>query len=153
AARGERVGLVKVRLFRPFSVNDFLACLPLTVKAIAVLDRTKEPGSVGEPLYLDVVSAINESNDEDSEGRPPSRPKIIGGRYGLSSKEFTPTMVKSIFQELEKHRPKNHFTIGIKDDVTFTSLEYDPDLSTEDAETIRALFYGLGADGTVSANK
>src|SRR5205823_7784169 len=109
-------------------------------------------GSAGEPLYLDVVTAIHESSVADVKGIQPGL-RIIGGRYGLSSKEFTPAMVKSVFDELEKHRPKNHFTVGIHDDVTHTSLEYDPDFSTEDPETVRALFYGLGSDGTVGANK
>ena len=150
--RGEKVGLVKVRLFRPFPVEAFIAALPSTVKAIGVLDRTKEPGSAGEPLYLDVVAAINESRLDDIRGLRPW-PRIIGGRYGLSSKEFTPAMVKAVFDELEKDRPKNHFTVGINDDVTHTSLDYDPAFSTEAPETVRAIFYGLGADGTVGANK
>jgi pyruvate-ferredoxin/flavodoxin oxidoreductase len=144
--QGEKVGLIKIRLFRPFSVADFVAALPPTVKLISVLDRTKEPGSAGEPLYLDVVAAINESSLED-------RPRIVGGRYGLSSKEFTPAMVKAVFDESKKRHPKNHFTVGIKDDVTYTSLDYDSNFSTEHPDTVRALFYGLGADGTVSANK
>jgi len=124
--RGEKVGVVKVRLFRPFSVEHFIKVLPPTVKAIAVLDRTKEPGAIGEPLYMDVVTALQEGWD----GRP--MPKVIGGRYGLSSKEFTPAMVKAVFDELAKEKPKNHFTIGIHDDVTHTSLEFDPEFSTED---------------------
>jgi pyruvate-ferredoxin/flavodoxin oxidoreductase len=152
AARGEKIGLVKVRLFRPFSIAHFVAALPPTVKAIAVLDRTKEPGGVGEPLYLDVVAAISEALPANARGAR-SLPRIIGGRYGLSSKEFTPAMVKSVFDELKKDRPKKHFTVGINDDVTHTSLEYDPTFSTEDPDTVRALFYGLGSDGTVSANK
>jgi pyruvate-ferredoxin/flavodoxin oxidoreductase len=144
----EKVGVLKVRLFRPFAADSFVAALPSTVSSIAVLDRTKEPGSVGEPLYLDVVTAFNEF-------RSPSRPfpHIIGGRYGLSSKEFTPAMVKSVFDELAKPAPKNHFTIGINDDVTHTSLNYDPEFSTEHNDTVRAVFYGLGSDGTVGANK
>ena len=152
ADRGEKVGLLKVRLYRPFSVEHFVAALPPTVKTLAVLDRTKEPGSVGEPLYLDVVTAVIEAM---AAGRAPlcAAPRIIGGRYGLSSKEFTPAMIKGIFDEMTKARPKNHFTIGIHDDVTQTSLEYDPAFSTERPETIRAVFYGLGADGTVGANK
>ncbi|HJZ11209.1 MAG TPA: 2-oxoacid:acceptor oxidoreductase family protein, partial [Acidobacteriota bacterium] len=141
----EKIGLLKVRLFRPFSVNTFLSSLPSTVKAAAVLDRTKEPGSAGEPLYQDVLTAFAES------GGP--LPKVIGGRYGLSSKEFTPAMVKAIFDELQKQRSKNHFTIGIHDDVTHTSLPFDATFSTEDPATTRAIFYGLGADGTVGANK
>ena len=152
ADRGEKVGLLKVRLYRPFSVEHFVAALPPTVKTLAVLDRTKEPGSVGEPLYLDVITAVIEAM---AAGRAPLRaaPRIIGGRYGLSSKEFTPAMIKGIFDEMTKAQPKNHFTIGIHDDVTQTSLEYDPAFSTEHPETIRAVFYGLGADGTVGANK
>jgi pyruvate-ferredoxin/flavodoxin oxidoreductase len=145
---GHKYGVLKVRLYRPFSVEHFVAALPQSVKAIGVLDRTKEPGSVGEPLYTDVVTALNE-------GLPPGQrlPRVIGGRYGLSSKEFTPAMVMRVFEELKKDRPKNHFTIGIYDDVTHTSLDYDPSFSTEEADTTRALFYGLGADGTVGANK
>ncbi|MCS7351069.1 MAG: pyruvate:ferredoxin (flavodoxin) oxidoreductase [Anaerolineae bacterium] len=151
-ARGERVGVVKVRLYRPFSVEHFIRALPSTVKAIAVLDRTKEPGSAGEPLYLDVVTAVAEAM---TSGIAPFRamPQIIGGRYGLSSKEFTPAMVKAVFDELAKDRPKNHFTVGIYDDVTHTSLAFDPDFFIESPDTVRAVFYGLGADGTVSANK
>lgn len=157
-ARGEKVGVVKVRLYRPFSVEHFIAVLPPTVKTIAVLDRTKEPGSAGEPLYLDIVAAIAESRKQKAEGseRPPAfrqLPSVIGGRYGLSSKEFTPAMIKSVFDEMAKGKPKNHFTVGIYDDVTHTSLDYDPTFSTEDPETVRAIFYGLGADGTVGANK
>jgi pyruvate-ferredoxin/flavodoxin oxidoreductase len=143
-AAGQKVGLLKVRLFRPFSVEDFVSSLPATVKSIAVLDRTKEPGAIGEPLYCDVITAFVEAGI--------SR-RVIGGRYGLSSKEFTPAMVKAVYDELDKPSPKNHFTVGIHDDVTHTSLDYDPHFSTESADTVRALFYGLGADGTVGANK
>ena len=151
-AQGKKVGLLKVRLYRPFSVEHFLKALPQTVKYIAVLDRTKEPGSIGEPLYLDVVTALAEGF---SSGKPPlaSFPKVIGGRYGLSSKEFTPAMVAAVFAELKKATPLNHFTVGIRDDVTLTSLEYDPEFSAEDPTTTRAMFFGLGADGTVGANK
>ncbi len=151
-ARGERVGLIKVRLYRPFSTEHLLAALPETATAIAVLDRTKEPGATGEPLYTDVVTALSEAA---AAGKLPLArfPRIIGGRYGLSSKEFTPAMIKAVFDELAKDRPKNHFTVGITDDVTLNSLEYDPAFSTEDPATIRAIFYGLGSDGTVSANK
>jgi pyruvate:ferredoxin (flavodoxin) oxidoreductase, homodimeric len=151
-ARGANLGVLKVRLFRPFDGKALLAALPQTVKAIAVLDRTKEPGSAGEPLYLDVVTAINESRER---GELPFReiPNIIGGRYGLSSKEFTPAMVKGIFDELEKERPKNHFTIGIIDDVSHTSLDFDENFSTESEEVFRGVFFGLGSDGTVGANK
>jgi pyruvate-ferredoxin/flavodoxin oxidoreductase len=157
-ARGEKLGVVKVRLYRPFDVQRFVAVLPTTVKAIAVLDRTKEAGSAGEPLYLDVVAAIYEAwgggGDEGVMGATsPSSPKITGGRYGLSSKEFTPAMVKGIFDHLAQAKPKNHFTIGINDDVTYTSLSFDPNFSTESDNVVRAMFYGLGADGTVGANK
>jgi pyruvate-ferredoxin/flavodoxin oxidoreductase len=150
--QGEKVGLLKVRLYRPFASELFVAALPTTVKTIAVLDRTKEPGSAGEPLYQDVVTAISESI---ASGTAPfvQMPKIVGGRYGLSSKEFTPAMIKGIFTELTNERPKNHFTVGIIDDVSHTSLAYDPTFDLEPAETVRAIFWGLGADGTVSANK
>ena len=146
AARGERVGMIKIRLYRPFATEAFLAALPKSVKTIGVLDRTKEPGSLGEPLYQDVLTALHEGLDGPM-------PRVFGGRYGLSSKEFTPAMVKGIFDELTKPKPKNHFTIGIVDDVTHTSLDYDETFSTEDPATVRCLFYGLGADGTVGANK
>ncbi|HEX7295945.1 MAG TPA: pyruvate:ferredoxin (flavodoxin) oxidoreductase, partial [Pyrinomonadaceae bacterium] len=146
-AQGEKIGLLKVRLYRPFAVERFLAALPSTVKAVAVLDRTKEPGSAGEPLYQDVITAFAEVSDAHV------RPRVIGGRYGLASKEFTPAMVKSVFDELKKERPKNHFSIGIVDDVTFSSLEFDRSFSTEPPNQVRAMFWGLGADGTVSANK
>jgi len=149
---GEKVGVIKVRLFHPFSVDHFINALPPTVKTIAVLDRTKEPGSLGEPLYLDVITALGEAVTSGN-GKFNGLPRLIGGRYGLSSKEFTPAMVKGIFDEMVKEHPKNHFTIGIHDDLTHTSLDYDPDFSTEDPRTIRAMFYGLGADGTVGANK
>lgn len=150
--QGEKVGLVKVRLYRPFAAEHFVAALPATTKSIAVLDRTKEPGSTGEPLYQDVVTALSE---ELANGAAPftTMPKVVGGRYGLSSKEFTPAMIKGIFDELNKAKPKNHFTIGILDDVSHTSLDYDPAFDIEPTETIRAIFWGLGADGTVSANK
>ncbi|MES2392867.1 MAG: pyruvate:ferredoxin (flavodoxin) oxidoreductase [Acidobacteriota bacterium] len=151
-AEGEKVGLIKVRLYRPFPEQALLDALPKTVRSIAVLDRTKEPGALGEPLYQDVVAALSEDAASvwPRFGRPP---RVIGGRYGLSSKEFTPAMVKGVFDELLKSYPKNHFTIGINDDVTHTSLAYDPEFSTEDPRTVRALFYGLGSDGTVGANK
>jgi pyruvate-ferredoxin/flavodoxin oxidoreductase len=144
--QGEKVGLLKVRLFRPFDVEAFLAALPSTVRGLAVLDRTKEPGATGEPLYMDVVTAYHEAGIAHP-------PRIIGGRYGLSSKEFTPAMVKAVLDELSKPAPKNHFTVGIVDDVSRTSLDSDPSFSTEARETVRAIFYGLGSDGTVSANK
>jgi pyruvate-ferredoxin/flavodoxin oxidoreductase len=149
--KGEKIGLLKVRLYRPFSVSHFLKALPKTVKNIAVLDRTKEPGATGEPLYQDVVTTISEAFITNT--LPFSYPKIIGGRYGLSSKEFTPAMVKSVFDEMKKPQPKNHFNIGINDDVTKTSLNYDPSFTTESDDVVRAIFFGLGADGTVGANK
>ncbi|MGB9591353.1 MAG: pyruvate:ferredoxin (flavodoxin) oxidoreductase, partial [Candidatus Kryptoniota bacterium] len=156
-SRGEKVGLVKVRLFRPFSVEAFVNALPETVKSIAVLDRTKEPGASGEPLYADVVTALSEYINGMHDGtvnlRLKSMPKVIGGRYGLSSKEFTPAMVKAVFDELRKSRPKNHFTVGITDDVMNTSLDVDSSFTVESDDVFRAVFYGLGADGTVSANK
>lgn len=148
-AQGEKVGMVKVRLALPFAAEAFIASLPQTVKSIAVLDRTKEPGSLGEPLYHDVVTALFENKDS----LPFAMPRIIGGRYGLSSKEFTPAMIFAIFAELEKSSPKNHFTIGIDDDVTFTSLEYDHGFILENPDQFQAVFYGLGSDGTVGANK
>jgi pyruvate-ferredoxin/flavodoxin oxidoreductase len=151
-AQGEKVGMVKVRLYRPFSAAHFLAALPPTTRVIAALDRCKEPGSSGEPLYLDVVAAISEGMADESASFQ-KMPRIIGGRYGLSSKEFTPTMIKGIFDEMSKRAPKNHFTIGIEDDVSFTSLAYDPAFSIEPADEVRAMFWGLGADGTVGANK
>ena len=142
--KGEKVGALFVRLYRPFSVSDFLNELPKSVKKIAVLDRTKEPGAVGEPMYLDVVTAFVEMGE--------SMPTIVGGRYGLSSKEFTPAMVKGVFDELENKKPKNHFTVGINDDVTHTSLPINPYFQTRKT-TFNCMFYGLGSDGTVGANK
>ncbi len=150
AKQGEKIGLLKVRLYRPFDASAFINALPATVKSIAVLDRCKEPGASGEPLYQDVVTVLAEHADTLPFA---AMPTIIGGRYGLSSKEFTPAMVKGIFDELNKTVPKKHFTIGIDDDVSHTSLTYDPAFSTEDPKTVRALFYGLGSDGTVGANK
>jgi len=141
---GEKVGAIIVRLFRPFSISHFIDAIPKTVKNVAVLDRTKEPGSIGEPLYLDIVTAFNESNRD--------MPRIIGGRFGLSSKEFDPAMVKSVYDELDKDIPKNHFTIGINDDVSHTSLEIGSRLETVKS-TFNCMFYGLGSDGTVGANK
>ncbi|MGA7523408.1 MAG: pyruvate:ferredoxin (flavodoxin) oxidoreductase [Acidobacteriaceae bacterium] len=151
-AKGEKLGILKVHLYRPFAAEAFLTALPETVRKIAVLDRTKEPGATGEPLYQDVVTVISEAL---SSGRIPLSqfPVIVGGRYGLSSKEFTPAMVKGIYDELAKPHPKNHFTIGIDDDVTHSSLRWDEGFSTESPKTVRALFYGLGSDGTVGANK
>ncbi len=150
--RGEKIGLLKVRLYRPFSAQHFLKALPSSATSIAVLDRTKEPGSTGDPLYLDVITTLTEAMGS---GTLPLKkfPVVIGGRYGLSSKEFTPAMVKAVYDELAKPKPKNHFTVGILDDVSHTSLEYDPKFTTEPDDVIRAVFYGLGADGTVSANK
>jgi pyruvate-ferredoxin/flavodoxin oxidoreductase len=151
-AHGEKVGLLKVRLYRPFSVEHFLGALPPTVQVIATLDRTKEPGAIGEPLYQDIVTAVNEGM-AGGDAAFERAPRVIGGRYGLSSKEFTPAMVKGVFDEMKKDRPKNHFTVGINDDVTHTSIEYDPGFHTESTEVTRAVFYGLGSDGTVGANK
>jgi pyruvate-ferredoxin/flavodoxin oxidoreductase len=149
---GEKVGVIKVRLYRPFAVERFLNTLPATVKAIGVLDRTKEPGGAGEPLYQDVVTALAEGL---SNGKTPftAMPRVVGGRYGLSSKEFTPAMIKGVFDELQKETPKNHFTVGIIDDVTHTNIEYDPNFDIEPENVVRAMFWGLGADGTVGANK
>jgi len=149
---GEKIGVLRVHLYRPFSNADFINALPKSVKAIAVLDRTKEPGGAGEPLYQDVVTVIAEAMGS---GKAPfaKMPKIIGGRYGLSSKEFTPAMIKAVFDELKKDSPKNHFTVGINDDVSKTSLTYDPHFITESDSVVRAMFFGLGADGTVGANK
>ena len=147
-AQGEKVGVIRVRLYRPFTADVFLAALPKTTRAIAVLDRTKEPGSSGEPLFLDVVSAIyNVTNSF------PQIPTIIGGRYGLSSKEFTPGMIKAVYDELAQPKPRQRFTVGINDDVTGLSLTYDPTFSVEPATTVCCVFWGLGADGTVGANK
>jgi pyruvate-ferredoxin/flavodoxin oxidoreductase len=151
-ARGEKVGLLKVRLYRPFSAEHLIAALPASVKTIGVLDRTKEPGSTGEPLYQDVVTSLSEAF---ASGQTAFKqfPRIVGGRYGLSSKDFTPAMVKAVYDNLGQQKSKNHFTVGIIDDVTHTSLPFDSKFSTEDPKTVRALFYGLGADGTVGANK
>jgi len=152
--RGEKVGLLRVRLYRPFSLADFMTALPASTRAIAVLDRTKEPGALGEPLYLDVVAALHEAVDQ---GLAPfaALPRIVGGRYGLSSKEFTPAMVKAVFEALAQQPAKapSHFTVGIVDDVTHLSLPYDDEFDIEPDEVVRAVFFGLGADGTVGANK
>ena len=142
--RGEKVGLLKVRMYRPFDIRRFVDALPKSVKTIAVLDRTKEPGANGEPLYLDVINALFEA------GR---LVKVVGGRYGLSSKEFTPAMAKGVFDHIAQPAPRNHFTVGIKDDVSKTSIDYDPAFSVEPDDVVRSLFYGLGSDGTVGANK
>ncbi len=150
--QGKKYGVVNVRLYRPFSIDAFVNALPATVKTIAVLDRTKESGSVGDPLYVDVVTAINEALVA---GKVPFKqsPRILTGRYGLSSKEFTPAMVKAVYTEMEKPEPKNHFTVGINDDVTHSSLEFDKKFHIADPKTVRCVFFGLGADGTVGANK
>lgn len=158
-AKGEKVGVLKVRLYRPFSVEHFIKALPASVKGIVVLDRTKEPGSMGEPLYMDVVNGLVEGSRLKGQGKPSnlqpatSLPTVIGGRYGLSSKEFTPAMLKAALDELKKPEPKNHFTVGINDDVSHTSLDVDTSFSIEHAETVRCVFFGLGSDGTVGANK
>ncbi|MBL8146384.1 MAG: pyruvate:ferredoxin (flavodoxin) oxidoreductase [Anaerolineae bacterium] len=146
-AQGEKVGVLTVRMYRPFDVRRFLDAFPATVRQIAVLDRCKEPGSAGEPLYTDTIAAFFEGWQGEA------MPVIVGGRYGLSSKEFTPAMVKAVYDNLAAPRPKNHFTVGIVDDVTHTSLPVDPDYSIEPDDVVRAVFYGLGADGTVGANK
>jgi len=148
---GEKTGVIKVRLYRPFSIKHFVDMLPKRTKSIAVLDRTKEPGSLGEPLYLDIVSALNEAKEDGSLSF--EMPHIIGGRYGLSSKEFTPGMIKAIFDELTKEKQKTHFTIGIHDDVTGTSLEWDEHFALTNEKIFQAIFFGLGSDGTVGANK
>jgi pyruvate-ferredoxin/flavodoxin oxidoreductase len=152
AKKGEKVGVLKVRLFRPFSVEHFIAALPASVKSIAVLDRTKEPGAIGEPLYEDVRTAIGEAMGAGKASFK-AWPTVIGGRYGLGSAEFTPTMAKAVFDELKKASPKNHFSVGANDDVSFLSLDYDPEFHIETEGEIECLFYGLGSDGTVGANK
>jgi len=149
---GEKVGVLKVHLYRPFSIEHFLNELPKTVKAIAVLDRTKEPGATGEPLYLDVVDSIFKSV-QNGTSKFDKVPYVVGGRYGLSSKEFTPAMIKGVFDNLKLPRPKSNFVIGIKDDILNTSLDYDPKFNIESEKVVRALFWGLGSDGTVGANK
>jgi len=151
-ANGARVGVLKVRLYRPFSLPHFIAALPETVRSIAVLDRTKEPGSLGEPLYLDVVTALAEARMARY-SRFECEPVVIGGRYGLSSKEFDPAMALAVFDELKKEHPHNHFTVGIYDDVSGTSLAVKPEFGIEAEDTVRAIFFGLGSDGTVGANK
>ncbi len=150
--KGAKLGVLKVRLFRPFSIKHFMAALPKSVKAIAVLDRTKEPGAVGEPLYQDVITALAEAR-ADGQLHFDCEPVVVGGRFGLSSKEFTPTMAKAVFDNLQLERPKNHFTVGINDDVTGLSLPYDPAFDIEASDVTRSVFFGLGADGTVGANK
>lgn len=150
--KDEKVGVVQVRLYRPFSIKHLMDALPATTKVIATLDRTKEPGASGEPLYQDLVTAVNEGLEEELAPFEKA-PKVIGGRYGLSSKEFTPAMVKGLYDEMNKAKPKNHFTLGIHDDLTHTSIDFDPSFSIAAEDTLRAVFFGLGADGTVSANK
>ncbi|HLU46970.1 MAG TPA: pyruvate:ferredoxin (flavodoxin) oxidoreductase, partial [Planctomycetota bacterium] len=146
--RGEKVGVINVRLYRPFVVSRFVEALPRTVERIAVLDRTKEPGAIGEPLYLDVVAALDEARCAGI-WLEPHQPLVVGGRYGLSGKELTPAMVRAVFDELGSKAPKKRFTVGIVDDVTGMSISYDENFEIEDDETFRAVFYGLGADGTV----
>ena len=150
---GEKLGLIEIHLYRPFSVEHFINLLPATTKFIAVLDRTKEAGSLGEPLYQDVLTAISESFNQGKLMLTSGYPQIVGGRYGLSSKEFTPAMVKGIFDSLAPSKIKNHFTIGINDDLSNSSLSYDPNFMIRDPKEKKAIFYGLGADGTVGANK
>jgi len=151
-ATGEKVGVLKVRLFRPFSAEHFLAAMPKTVKSISVLDRTKEPGGCGEPLYMDIITTLAEAR---ANGTSPFEADVtvVGGRYGLSSKEFNPAMIKAVFDNLTQDKPKNHFTIGINDDVSGSSLDFDQSFNIEDDSVVRAMFYGLGSDGTVGANK
>ena len=151
-ANGAKVGVLKVRLYRPFDAKRLIEALPATTKAIAVLDRTKEPGSGGEPLYLDCIAALLEGVG-NGWGVLQSMPKVVGGRYGLASHEFTPAMIKAVFDNLAEAVPKNHFTVGINDDVTHSSLPYDAAFSIERDSVVRAMFYGLGSDGTVGANK
>jgi len=148
--QGQKLGVIIVRLFRPFSRQHLLRALPASVRSIAILDRTKEIGAIGDPLYQDIVTALAESL---ALGDIASMPRLIAGRFGLSSKEFTPAMIKAVFDELSKEKPKNHFTIGINDDVSHSSLDYDPGFDIEPKQVTRALFFGLGSDGTVSANK
>ncbi len=153
ADKGEKWGLLQIRLFRPWSTKHFIGALPASVRRIAVLDRTKEPGALGEPIYEDVRTSIGEAMQDDSSLFGGNWPVIIGGRYGLSSKEFTPSMVKAVFDNLSQAKPKNHFTVGIEDDVTHTSISYDHKLDIEPDAVTRCMFYGLGSDGTVGANK
>ena len=150
--RGAKVGVLKVRLYRPFDVQAFMESLPATVKHLTILDRTKENGALGDPLYLDIVAALNEGLAQGL-GKIKTMPKVLAGRFGLSSKEFTPSMVKAVFDNAASAKPKNHFTVGINDDVCNSSIAFDPEFSTESDKVVRALFYGLGSDGTVGANK
>jgi len=151
-AKGEKTGVLKVRLYRPFDASALIAAIPASVKKIAVLDRTKEPGSLGEPLYEDIRTAISEDLDSDKP-KFKAMPRVVGGRYGLGSAEFTPAMVKAVYDELGKDKPRNHFIIGINDNVMKLSLDYDKSFTIETADVYRALFYGLGSDGTVGANQ
>ena len=151
-AKGEKIGIIKVRLYRPFDTKRFLESIPATVKSMAILDRTKEPGATGDPLYLDCLTAFHEGLAAGY-GKIKSIPKLVAGRYGLASKEFTPAMVKAVFDNLSQNEPKNHFVVGIIDDVTFTSLDVDQTFDIEPDNVIRGMFYGLGSDGTVGANK
>jgi pyruvate-ferredoxin/flavodoxin oxidoreductase len=153
AGRGERVGVIEVRLFRPFSAEALVAALPVTTRSIAVLDRTKEPGALGEPLYQDVVTALAEEVAHGRATFADGLPRVIGGRYGLASKEFTPAMAAAVFAELSDPQPRPHFTVGIVDDVSRLSLTVDPSFDTEPDDVVRAVFFGLGSDGTVSANR
>jgi pyruvate-ferredoxin/flavodoxin oxidoreductase len=151
-ARGEKVGLLKVRLYRPFHVGSFVEALPRTARSVAVLDRTKEPGAVGDPLWLDVVAAVAEARRQGLVADRPE-PTVVAGRYGLSSKELTPAMVKAVFDDLARPVPRSHYTLGIRDDVTHRSLAHDPSFAIEPDDVVRALFFGLGSDGTVGSNK
>jgi len=151
-AKGEKVGLLKVRLYRPFATRAFVAALPATTKSIAVLDRTKEPGAIGEPLFLDVLAALRQAKNGNFLPFA-AEPKVVGGRYGLSSKEFTPGCVKAVYDDLAQANPREHFTVGIVDDVTHLSLPVDPEFDTEPDDVVRGVFFGLGSDGTVGANK
>jgi pyruvate-ferredoxin/flavodoxin oxidoreductase len=151
ALAGEaKLGVLQVRLYRPFSAAHFQAALPASVRAVAVLDRVKEPGATGEPLYLDVITTLAQAV---ANGERAVMPRVVGGRYGLSSKDFSPAMPRAVFDELSAPRPRNGFTIGMDDDVSHTSLEFDPTFDIEPAEVVRAVFSGLGSDGTVGANK
>lgn len=147
---GEKFGVIQVRLYRPFALDYLVKALPASAKTLGILDRTKEPGASGEPLFQDVLATLVQALQQ---GKVKVLPKMVGGRYGLSSKEFTPAMVKAVFDELKKDSPKEHFTIGINDDITYTSLDYDPDFTLDESDWRQALFFGLGADGTVGANK
>ncbi|MCP4158056.1 MAG: pyruvate:ferredoxin (flavodoxin) oxidoreductase, partial [bacterium] len=151
-SEGEKAGVLKVRLYRPFSIDHFIDAIPRTVKKIAVLDRTKEPGSIGEPLYVDIRTAVGEAM-QVKKGPFDTYPIIVGGRYGLGSEEFTPAMVKAVFDNLDAKKPKSGFTVGIVDDVTNTSLDVDESFDIPSEGYYSAMFYGLGSDGTVGANR